>query len=166
MLEEGDQDEPVVDPEVRDTIDDGNFGKATFVAPESESTDHGDKSGVGKDNVPELALLEDDRRWRKVVGTLGVAQLATGVLEEVQRPSKDLVEEEVPERDNRRLVDGFSEIGLTLLRDVDTGNLGLFDDLGETKLFSGSWDKDLVSGEVTGSGVVLTVGDTPAVERD
>jgi hypothetical protein len=54
----------------------------------------------------------------------------------------------------------------TQLNSLDTLDLLLLPYGRVTQLRSGPGNKDLVSGEVTGSGVVLTVRDPPRVVRD
>jgi hypothetical protein len=106
------------------------------------------------------------------VGSNGVVELSRGVLDQVQGPAKELVHEHVEELSDGSVLDGFSEFSLSesgdagdqhkynpmiALDSIDTLNLLLVLGSGVTHLRSSSGNKDLVSGHVTGGGVMLTV---------
>jgi hypothetical protein len=50
----------LVDPKVRDTVDDGDLCNASLVCPEAKQTERDGKTEIRGDNVPELSVLEDD----------------------------------------------------------------------------------------------------------
>ena len=156
--------EPVVDQEVDGKVETSDFTKATLGAPVVEDTKRDRQTNVGSDDLPEVRGLEDDRRGRKVVGSLGVVALTRGVADEVHGPAKGLLEDGTPERRDGRLGEGVTELGLAEGRNGKTSLLGELG--GEAALLAGLGDEDLVTGEVAGRGVVATVGDAPRVVRN
>jgi hypothetical protein len=61
VLEVGDEDEPVVDVEVWDTVDDEHLGEAPLDGPVSETSENGTDTDVGHDDLGSLAVSEDVR---------------------------------------------------------------------------------------------------------
>lgn len=102
VLEVGDEDEPVVDVEVWDTVDDEHFGERPLDGPVSKTGNDGSDTNVGQDDLPGLAVSENvglgvevytSNRVRRhgkelTVGVGGVAKLSRGVPDQVQRPSE------------------------------------------------------------------------------
>jgi hypothetical protein len=66
VLEVGDEDEPVVDVEVRDTVDDEHLEEAPLDGPVGETGKDGKDTEVRDDDLGRLAVLEDDRLGVKV----------------------------------------------------------------------------------------------------
>lgn len=66
MLEVGDKHEPVVDPEVRDKVNDGDFAKGALVRPEREERNDDTETDVGSNDLPKVLGLEQDRLGVKV----------------------------------------------------------------------------------------------------
>lgn len=66
VLEVGDKDEPMVDVEVRDTVDDEHLEEAPLDGPVSETGKDGKDTEVRDDDLGRLAVLEDDRLGVKV----------------------------------------------------------------------------------------------------
>lgn len=60
VLQVGDEDKPVVDPEVRDEVHDEHFAERALVRPVSESGKVQGDTDVGSDDLPEMLGLEDD----------------------------------------------------------------------------------------------------------
>lgn len=59
VLEVGDEDEPVVDVEVWDTVDDEHLGEAPLDGPVGETGNDGTDSNVGHDDLGSFAVSED-----------------------------------------------------------------------------------------------------------
>jgi hypothetical protein len=59
VLEVGDEDEPVVDVEVWDTIDDKHLGEAPLDGPVCKTSKDGSNSDVRDDDLGGLAVSED-----------------------------------------------------------------------------------------------------------
>ena len=59
MLEVGDEDEPVVDVEVWDTVDDEHLGEAPLDGPVGKTSNDGTNSNVGDDDLGSLGVSED-----------------------------------------------------------------------------------------------------------
>lgn len=166
VLEEGDEDEVVVDTEVGDNVEKEDLEGRAHLAPHNKTANDEEETNVRDNNVPELALLEDDRGGLEVVGPCGVVLLARGVHDEVKRPAEELVEDEVVERGNGGLAEGLGKLSLAPGGDVDT-RLVLLDLLGwVAELLTGAGNKHLVTGKVTSGGVVTAVRDTPRVVWD
>lgn len=91
VLEEGDQNQPVVDPEVRNTIDAGHLQEPTGDRPVDKSTNPEEDTYVTDDDLVVLVDSENDRRRPEVVGHLGVVVLARSIHEKVHRPSAGLL---------------------------------------------------------------------------
>jgi len=166
VLEVGDEDKPVVNVEVWDTVDDEHFGEAPLDRPVGETSNDGTDSDIRHDDLRGLGISEDVRLGVVVVGSNGVAELSRSVVDQVQGPAEELVHHHVQELEERSVFDGFSELGLSESGDVGTLDLLIVLDSGVTQLRSSSGNKDLVSGQVTSSGVVLAVRDSPRVVRD
>lgn len=142
MLQVRDKDEPVVDPEVRDQVNDGDFRERALVRPEREERNHDGQANVGRNDLPKVLRLEQDRVRVKVWGreraiareTLcnslaarrssltvrvgRVVALAGSVAEKVHGPAKDLLQYGVVERDNGGFLDGLAELLAAERRDA------------------------------------------------
>jgi hypothetical protein len=59
VLEIGDEDEPVVDVEVWDTVDDEHLGEAPLDGPVDKTSKDGTDSNVGDDDLGSLGVSED-----------------------------------------------------------------------------------------------------------
>ena len=90
VLEEGDQNEPVVDPEVRDTIDAGHLGESTGDRPVDKSSDPEENTNVTDDDLAVLVRGKYDRRRLEVVGRLGVVALTSSIADKIHRPPAKL----------------------------------------------------------------------------
>jgi len=163
VLEVGDEDEPVVDVEVRNTVDDEHFGERPLDRPVGKTGKDSTYSNVGHDDLGSLGVSEDVGLGVVVVGSNGVTKLTGSVVDQVQGPTEELVHHHVEELEERRIFNSLSELGLSESGDVDTLDLLVLLDSGVTQLRSSSGNKDLVSGHVASSGVVLTVRDSPRV---
>jgi hypothetical protein len=194
VLEVGDEDEPVVDVKVRDTVDDEHLGEAPLDGPVGKTGKHGTDSNVGDDDLGSLGVSENvgpgvvvctsarsvHMSRQLTVGVGGVTKLSRSVPDQVQRPSEELVHHHVEELVDGSIFNSLSELGLSesgnadisttqsnALEDLlDTLDLLILLDGGVAQLGSSSGDKDLVSGHVSSSGVVLTVRDSPRVVRN
>ena len=91
VLEEGDQNEPVVDPEIRDTVDAGHLQETTGYRPIDKSSDPEENTNGADDNLVVLVRSENDRRRLEMVGHLRVVALTSSIADEIQRPPKELV---------------------------------------------------------------------------
>ena len=108
-----------------------------------------------------------------------VMRLTRSVDSEVSGPTEELSDEQVVACNNWRVFQSLSKLVLSEFGDatvrgvsqkrtadsLDTGKL-LVKDSWKTKLLSGLGHKDLISGQVAGSGMVSTVRDSPRVVRN
>lgn len=60
MLEVGDKNDPVVDPEVRNTPVESHLSEAALVGPEGGTGNGEEEAKVGPNNLPLVVLAEDD----------------------------------------------------------------------------------------------------------
>ena len=90
VLEEGDQNEPVVGPEVRDTVDARHLQEPTGHRPVDKSTNPEENTDVTEDDLAVLVRRKHDRRRFEVVGHLGVVVLTRIIPEKIHRPSEEL----------------------------------------------------------------------------
>lgn len=95
VLEEGDHNQPVVDPEVRDTVDAGHLQEPTGDRPVDKSTNPEEDANVTDDDLAGLVGSENDRRRLEVVGHRGVVVLARSIHDKIHRPPAELLEETV-----------------------------------------------------------------------
>jgi hypothetical protein len=90
-LEEGDQNKPVVDPEIRNKVEGETLEEAALVDPGDDSSQPEEDADIGNDDMAELVWLEEWQTGRKVVGALGVGLLARRVGEEIHWPAEELI---------------------------------------------------------------------------
>jgi len=167
VLKEGDQDEPVVDPKVWDPVDDSDFGKAPHIGPEAQSSKSKNDTDVGHDNLPEVVWPVHDRVGGEVVGARRILELSTRVEHEVEGPSKDLVEEQVPKNKNGCIfAKRFAKFLLATAGYIESDDFSFLLDRWVTEFLSRLGYEHLITSHVSSRSVVLAVGDTPAVERD
>jgi len=89
VLEVGDQHEPVVDADVRETVDAGHLQEATSHRPVNKSSDPEQNTNVTDDDFAILLGSENDRGRLEVVGPFGVVPLTSGIAYKIQRPPED-----------------------------------------------------------------------------
>jgi len=90
VLQEGDQHEPRVDPEVREAIDAHHGSKAKSERSIQEGTDPEEDADIGDDDLLILMRSKDDRVGIKVVCEARVRAVTSGVPDEVHGPSEEL----------------------------------------------------------------------------
>lgn len=168
VLEVGDGDEPVVDPEVGEEVPDEHVGGAEGLAEVDEGGDGDGDADVGDDDPGGLTLIVEGRAGVEVVDAgepavllalatalalLLVVVVAGDVGHEVVGPADELLTEEVDEG-----VDGglFSQLGNLVGELADAGSL----------LLAGARDEDHVALDVAGGLVVLAVGELPGEVGD
>ena len=166
VLEVGDENEPVVNPEVRENVKNEHLGDRTLVSPVAKTSHDGSDTNVGQDDVKVVTGLENDGSGVKVVGSRRVVRLSTGVHDEVGGPSENLTDEQVEADHDRRVLESLTELVLTELGKVDTEEFTLLLDGAELHSASGLGDKDFITSEMSGGGVVTAVGDSPRVVGD
>lgn len=182
VLEVSDHDEPVVAPEVGDDVVTEDVRKATLGehAPGGESAESSSDTNVRDDDLVAVTLVKDDGIGVEVVGELGVVELTRSVAEEVQRPAEELLNEDVGQVVEGSILENLGKPlapGLLNLRGTDllldgvfiVGVVSRFGSglKGETAtLLTGTGNEDLVTGQVTGGGVVAGVRDSPRVVRN
>ena len=66
MLQEGDEDQPMVDPEVRHEVESEHLGEAAGVRPPGECTQPDEDDHVGNDDLAEFMRLEERRTGDEV----------------------------------------------------------------------------------------------------
>lgn len=119
VLQEGDGDEPVVDPQVRDDVPDEQVREAECLANPGESCEgDGDTKVAEQDEVLVFALIQRaggdevvDAATKAVLLALALAfglalvvVVASNVADDVQRPSSKLLPDAVKKRSNGRLL--------------------------------------------------------------
>lgn len=167
VLEEGDEDEPVVDPEVRKEIDTEDVQEAPSLDRVSDSSQPDEDANIGDDDVGELMRGEQRGLGREVVREAGVGPLASSVPDEVERPADQKLGGQPKDRDDGGIFKGLREDLLEV-----KGNLGSFQVLlfgiqrRQATLLAGLGDEDLVASEVRSLGVVLGVRDPPRMIRN
>lgn len=168
VLQIGDGNEPVVDPEVRDTIPDEEVEPSIVLTNIVQAGGGEEETDITQyDQLGVLGLVYR-AGWVEVVDTSEVTislalsaslaltlvvVVASDVEEEIHWPSEELLQEKVPSGQERGLgqkltnfMDGLSDAGCILL--------------------SGFGNEHHVTGKVAGGLVVLCVGDLPGEIRD
>lgn len=163
VLEVGDGNEPVVDPEVGEEVPDEHVGPAEGVAEVDEGGDGDGDADVGNNDPGSLTLVIEGRAGVEVVDTgepavllalatalalLLVVVVAGDVGHEVVGPADELLTEKVDEG-----VDGglLGQLGKLVSELADAGSL----------LLAGAGNEDHVALDVAGGLVVLAVGELP-----
>lgn len=164
MLEVGDHDNPRVDEEVRDAVDEHHLLEAPDHGPVGEAADDEGETNVRPDDLPLVVLAEDDGRRQEVVRVRGVTLLTSRVHDKVQGEADELVHAH-PEDGHRDVVKRLGEERLRLLGNGDAHNLILVGSLGQATLLAGTRDEHLVAGQATSRGVVTAVRDAPGMVR-
>lgn len=160
--------EPVVDPEVRDTVPHEQVQPAIGGADIVQKRTGKEETNVTQDNQLGILGLVQRARGVEVVdrttpavllalaaalGLLLVVVVASHVGGQVQQPAEQLLADHVGSSGNGGLLNELAELGdgLANTRSIVAAGLG---------------DKDHVAGKVTGGLVVLAVGDLPREVRD
>jgi len=126
VLEEGDADEPVVDPKVRDEVVGGDLSEGSVVGPGSESNEEESDSDVGRDDLSSVSLVEHGSVGVEVVGKLGVRLLSRSVPDQVHRLQEEKREKKEEGRQRRGLEIFESPLDANLLthlgnrKEIDT----------------------------------------------
>lgn len=187
VLKESDHDQPVVDANVWDTVVLHDSAKGSQVGGVGKGSDGEANTNVRRNNLHPVSLVKDDRVWVEVAGSLGVVELTRRVLDQVQRPAEELLNQQVHESVGRCVLEEFSEElspafsllvnnGVGLAGETSVDLLLLIVRLGrhllggsqreQTLLCSGLGDKDLVASQVARRSVVTSVRDSPRVVRN
>ena len=168
VLQEGDGNQPVVHPQVRDTVPDeqvepaelGADGVQEGTSEEETQVTQGNQLGVlglvqgaGGVEVVDTAEPSVGLALAAALGLLGVVVVASNVGDQVHGPAEQLLEEQV----------GGSQDGGVLheLTDLVDGGTNA-----ACELVTGLGDEDHVAGNVTGGLVVLAVRDLPGEVRN
>merc|ERR1712072_1118119 len=93
----------MVGKEVRDAVVADHVPERGSMCPGEEGTDGKGQADVRLNNLPKVLLVKHDRGRRKVVGVGGVVLLTTGVADEVERPSEQLLGDKVDKDVERRI---------------------------------------------------------------
>lgn len=99
----------MVDDEVGDEVVLCDSSEALAHAEESEGTDSDGESDVARDNLPEVALVEDGGVGVEVVGEAAVV-LSGGVADQVGGPAEELLDDNVDEVVQRRVLEELVEL--------------------------------------------------------
>lgn len=158
----------MVDPKVRDKVPDGHVVKAKLLDEEVQSGTHQTDTNITQDNELSIAVLVKRAAGIKVVDTAAetvVLALATALLltlvvvvasnvgHEVVGPADELLENKHDQSEDGGLL---SEVSKLVGHLAETSSL----------LLASSGNKDHVTLHVSGSLVVLSVGDLPAEVGD
>lgn len=168
VLQEGDGNEPVVDPEVGEEVPDSHVGPAKGVAEVEEASGSQGDTNVAVDDELGVLGVEDGAVGVKVVDTAAEAVLlalttalalaavevvASDVGNEVLGPSDELLADQVDQSEDGSLLGELRNF-------VDeTTSAG-------SKLLASTGQENHVTLHVAGGLVVLAVGDLPAEEGD
>jgi len=166
VLQEGDQDEPVVDPKVRDQVHVGDLSESALVAPEPANSKSSGNTNVRQDDLPFVGRLEDDSGWGKVVGAGWVVELTRSVVNQVHGPTEELTNKQVDKDGKRCISDSLTKFLLTGFGYVKTSSFTFFLHLWVTALRPSSGDENFIPGKMVGCGVVASVRDSPRVVRN
>jgi hypothetical protein len=90
VLEQGDQNDPVVDPKIREEVDTRHLPKATSGRPVGEDTEPEKNSNIADDNLGALMSSKYYGPWVEVVSICWIAALSSSIEEEICRPTKQL----------------------------------------------------------------------------
>lgn len=151
VLQVGNEDQPVVNPEIGDNVVEEDSRETPFLDGKENQGGGNKNSNIGNDNVHEILLVENRRGGKEMVDspliTVGVL-LASHVSEQVHDPTKKLLKQNIVKSDNWGILDGF-------------GNASN----GE-KLVLRLGNKHHITLQVTSGLVVLTVRDSPRMVRN
>ena len=163
VLEEGDGDEPVVDPQVGDDVPNKEVGEAVVLANPGKSSEGDGNADVGQENELLILLLVEGRRGVEVVDTLeetvlladalalrlaAVVVVTSDVADQVHRPATQLLRDHVDQGSNGSLLGKLVKL-VNELADARSINL------------PGLGNENHVALHVAGGLVVLAVGDLP-----
>lgn len=163
VLEEGDGNEPVVDPEVRKKVPNEEVLEAELLVDEVESSAGKSKADVGEeDQLLVLALIQRAGGVEVVdtaepavtlaltltLGLLVVVDVTSNVGDEVQRPAEELLEDHVGGSSDRGLLHQLGELVDSVANSASVNLTGL-------------GEEDHVTLHVASGLVVLAVGDLP-----
>lgn len=151
VLQVGDVNQPVIDPQPGHTPHQSNGGEAVFLGEVVEGRKSGQDSNVRQDDVVVVLLVKNRRGRNKMVhNPLGSARisLASDVGQQISVPTKKLL--------NKQVVEGHD--GGVLSRMLETSQ--------RHELLTLSGDKHHISSEMTSGLVVLGMGDLPGEIRD
>lgn len=163
MLEIGDGNQPVVHPEIRDTIPHKKVHPAVLGAEQVQNSSGNGETNVTQENELRVFSLVQGARRVEVVDTgeeavllalaaaLGLALVvvvSSNVAEQVHGPAKQLLAKRVNGSSQRSLLHQLVQV-------VD----GLLDT--RSVIITGLGDKNHVTGKVASGLVVLAVGDLP-----
>lgn len=165
VLEERDQDKPVVDPEVGLEVKAESVGEAKSVDRGSNTDSPDDDTDIRHDDLQEVVGSKEVMCVGvEVVSALGVTLLARGVGEQVHRPANDEVASESESGTEWAVADSFPQLIGNSLRDAASlQSLFLRLERRQTELGPGLRNEDLVLSHMRGGCMVLGVSDTPRV---
>jgi hypothetical protein len=168
VLEESDEDEPRVNPEVGNAIDAHHLTESTVIGPGAEDTEPKSDTNVGNDNLPGMVRCVERGLGDKVVSEPRVPPLSRRVPDQVQGPSEEQLHSTPKGGTDRRVSDSFQKFLLNLCRDVEAEQVVATGCVKGRKanLLAGFGDKDLILGHVSSRSVMLCVRDAPGVVRD
>lgn len=151
VLEVGNENQPVVDPQVGHNVVAKDRSKSPLLDGKVDQTGGSENTEIRNDNVQKVLLVKDRRCRNKVVvnplGTTLIA-LASNVSKEVQDPAKELLAKHVSQGINRGILNC---LGSLAKRQEELLSLGV---------------KDSVTLEVGSVLVVLTMRNAPRVIRN
>lgn len=159
VLQEGDQDQPKVDKEVRDTIVLGNGQERGLDRGIDDTSQGQDDTKVREDDIDKVARLKDRRPGVEMRSPATIV-LTRGIRDKICWPAKQELNDQPEQCDNGSFLIQMSHINLLLLNSGG-GSLGW-----QANLATGLGDKDLILGHMASCLVMLRVRDSPRVVRD
>lgn len=149
VLEQGDEHQPEVHPEVGKAVAEDDGGNGGIVRPDAEQTEHDNQSGVAEQDERALLLGEDGGVGVEVVG----ARLAVVTTSDVEEQVGGPAEGESDDHGTDATKGGAQEEAIG-------------EEIEITKIAGLEWVEDLIALRVIGVRVVLTVADSPRVVGD
>lgn len=168
VLEEGDGNEPVVNPEVGNKVPDGHVVETELLNEEVQSSGHQTDTNIAEDDELSVTVLVQRAAGIEVVNTTAeavmlalaatltlalVVVVAGNIGDEVVGPANELLKDEHEKSESGGLLSKMSEL---------VGHLSETSSL----LLAGSGNEDHVTLHVASGLVVLSVGDLPAEVGD
>jgi hypothetical protein len=166
VLEERDEDEPVVNPKVGNKVGAEDLEEAEVVNCGNDTREPKYDADVGDDDLPILVRGEEGRLWHKVVGASGIP-LSTGVGGNVHLPTDKEIGRDSDTCTDGRVAKGFPEFLLHVVRNARAVDILLrWVERGKSYLRASLGHPNLIELHMASRGVVLGMGNAPGVVRN
>jgi len=167
VLEERNEDQPRVDPEVRYAIGAHHGPKSKRATRVNKGRNPQQYAHIRNDDVVPLMICENDRRRLEVVGEAWIRALASRVGDEVHWPAEEQLERAVRCSKEGRVAYGLPHFRHHFVGDADPERVVDCTVQGrKTEFGTCFWDEDLVEVHVACACMVAGMADTPGVIWD